>query len=574
MNTLDYVVLVATIAAIASYGAWRARSLGRRERFFKANRTAGWITIGLSAMATQAGPITFISMPGLAYETGMGFVQNYFGLPLALIVVSVVFLPLYQRLHVDTAYEFLGWRFDAKTRLLGAGLFLLQRGLLAGVTIYAPAVILSATLGWRIDLTIVVAGLAVVAYAVRGGSSVLGMTQELQMAVLLVGMAVAFVIGLGRLPADLGVLDGARLAGAMGRINAVDLSTSLDHRYTLWSGLLGGFFLALSYFGTDQLQVERYLGGAALRESRLGMMFNALFKIPMQAGILALGVLIFMVYQFERPPIFFNQPAWTEALQSPKGESLRAIEGRFEETYAEKEREIAAWQQARRSGHAAAEAAARDAIVDAQHRMDALRGEARAALLEADPAAETRDTDYIFLTFVTTHLPHGVIGLLIAVIGVSALSSKAVVVNALSTTTALDLYRQARPGRTTAHYMRVARGCKVFWGLSAIAFALLAHAVDNLIEAVNMVGSIFYGVVLGLFVVGFFLRRIGGTAVFTGAIAAQVLVVVLFFTLSISYLWYNVIGCFACVALSILVQGLVGPGGGRGAEEPSWATTR
>ena len=574
MNTLDYVVLVATIVAIAAYGGLRARRLGHRERFFKANRTAGWITIGLSAMATQAGPITFISMPGLAYETGMGFVQNYFGLPLALIVVSVVFLPLYQRLHVDTAYEFLGWRFDAKTRLLGAGLFLLQRGLLAGVTIYAPAIILSAILGWRLDLTIVVAGLLVVAYTVRGGSAILGMTQELQMGVLLVGMAVTFFIGLRQLPADLGVVDGARLAGALGRINAVDLSLNLDRRYTLWSGLLGGFFLALSYFGTDQLQVERYLGGAALRESRLGVMFNALFKIPMQAGILALGVLIFVVYQFERPPIFFNASAWTEAMRTPQGESLRAIENRFEQTHAEKQRDIAAWQQARRVGHVAGEVAARDAIVETQQRMDALRSEAKAALLQADPTAETRDSDYIFISFVTTHLPHGIIGVLIAVICVSALSSKAVVVNALSTTTALDLYRQARPGRTTAHYMRVTRLCKVFWGLSAIAFALLAHAVDNLIEAVNIVGSIFYGVVLGLFVVGFFLKRVGGTAVFVGAVAAQVLVVVLFFTLTISYLWYNVIGCVACVVLSMLMQGLLGSSGGRQKEDPTWATTR
>lgn len=394
------------------------------------------------------------------------------------------------------------------------------------------------------------------------------------MGVLLMGMAAAFFIGLQRLPSDLGALDGARLAGALGRIKAVDLSFDPNHRYTLWSGLLGGFFLALSYFGTDQLQVDRYLGGAALRESRLGLMFNALFKIPMQVGILLLGVLIFVVYQFERPPILFNQSVLTEVMQTPQGDSLRAIESRFELVHAEKQRDIAVWQQARRDGHIAREVSARDAIVETQKRLDNLRTEAKVALLKADPTIETRDSDYIFITFVTTHLPHGIIGLLIAVICVSALSSKAVVVNALSTTTALDLYRQVRPGRTTAHYMRVTRLCKVFWGMSAIAFALLAHAVDNLIEAVNIVGSIFYGVVLGLFVVGFFLRRIGGTAVFVGAVTAQVLVVALFFTLPISYLWYNVIGCVACVVLSMLAQASFGSSAGRDTEDPSWATTR
>lgn len=322
------------------------------------------------------------------------------------------------------------------------------------------------------------------------------------------------------------------------------------------------------------MQVDRYLGGAALRESRLGLMFNALFKIPMQVGILLLGVLIFVVYQFERPPILFNQSVLTEVMQTPQGDSLRAIESRFELVHAEKQRDIAVWQQARRDGHIAREVSARDAIVETQKRLDDLRTEAKVALLKADPTIETRDSDYIFITFVTTHLPHGIIGLLIAVICVSALSSKAVVVNALSTTTALDLYRQVRPGRTTAHYMRVTRLCKVFWGMSAIAFALLAHAVDNLIEAVNIVGSIFYGVVLGLFVVGFFLRRIGGTAVFVGAVTAQVLVVALFFTLPISYLWYNVIGCVACVVLSMLAQASFGSSAGRDTEDPSWATTR
>ena len=323
MNLLDWIVLLGTMVGIAAYGAWHTRNSRNLNTYLKGSPTTGWGTIGLSVMATQASAITFLSIPGQGFESGIGFVQNYFGLPLALIIVCAVFLPIYRRLEVYTAYEYLGRRFDAKTRLLGAGLFLLQRGLAAGVTIYAPAIILSTVLGWRLDLTIVLTGLVVMIYTVTGGSEAVSLTQKWQMAVIFAGMMTAFVVLLVKLPAGLGLDNAAHLAGAMGKLEAVDFSLNPDRRYTLWSGLLGGLFLSLSYFGTDQSQVQRYIGGASVREGRLGLMFNALLKIPMQFFILLLGALVFVFYQFEPPPVFFNQAEWRRHEQGAEAAKLR-----------------------------------------------------------------------------------------------------------------------------------------------------------------------------------------------------------------------------------------------------------
>jgi SSS family solute:Na+ symporter len=562
MNHLDWIVLLGTIVSIAAYGAWHTRNSRNLSTFLKGSPTTGWGTIGLSVMATQASAITFLSIPGQGYESGIGFVQNYFGMPLALIIVCVVFLPIYRRLNVYTAYEFLGRRFDAKTRLLGAGLFLLQRGLAAGVTIYAPAIILSTVLGWRLDLTVVLTGLVVIVYTVAGGSEAVSLTQKWQMAVIFSGIMTAFVVLLVKLPAGLGLDNTFHLAGAMGKLEAVDFSLNPDRRYTLWTGLLGGLFLSLSYFGTDQSQVQRYIGGASLREGRLGLMFNALLKIPMQFSILLLGALVFVFYQFEQPPVFFNQAEWRRHEQGAEAAKFLAINERYAAAYAGKQEKIHAWLDARAVKDPVVESAARTAMVESERRAEAVRSEAKAALTAADPRAKTKDSDYVFITFILSCFPHGAIGLLVAVMFSAALSSKASELSALATTTTIDFWRRFRPlaAADEARNVRVAKWFTAFWGIFAIAFALFASLAENLIEAINILGSIFYGVVLGIFLVAFFLKRIGGTAVFWAALAAQALVFGLYFSLSISYLWYNFIGCAACVLFSLVLQALLGPG--------------
>ena len=558
MSTLDFMVLVGTLFGIAAYGVWYTRGHRNLSTYLKGGQTMGWGTIGISVMATQASAITFISTPGQGYESGLGFVQNYFGMPLALIIVAAVFLPMYRRLNVYTAYEFLGRRFDVKTRLLGAALFLLQRGLAAGITIYAPAIILSSMLHWRLDLTILVSGLVVIVYTVLGGSDAVSLTQRYQMAVIFGGMALAFIILLVKLPTSL--TDALTIAGGFKKLEAVDFSLDIHQRYTFWSGTLGGLFLSLSYFGTDQSQVQRYISGASLRESRLGLMFNAVFKIPMQFFILLLGALVFVFYQFEPPPVFFNQPAWKLASQRDSGDRFRVIDQEFAAIHVEKEQRIQAWLRAKHTGDRQAETTARGEARAALGRSEAVRAEARTALLAADARAKTNDSDYVFITFVLNYLPHGVIGLLIAAFFAAALSSKAAELNALGSTTTVDFYRHVMKREATdRHYVKASKWFTLLWGLIALAFALFANLAENLVQAVNIVGSIFYGVLLALFLVAFFLRRVGGTAIFWAALAAQALVFALYFTLSISYLWYNFIGCAACVLFGLILQAALGP---------------
>ncbi len=560
MNPLDYVVLLGTMIGIAVYGMWKARLRHNLSDYLRSDHVVGWGTIGLSVMATQASAITFLSTPGQAYESGLGFVQNYFGLPLALVIVAAVFLPIYRRLKVYTAYEYLGHRFDPKTRLLGAGLFLLQRGLASGITIYAPAIILSTVLGWRQDATIVLTGTFVIIYTVAGGNDAVSITQKWQMAVIFAGLVAAFVVVLAKIPAGLGLGGALSVAGGLGKLQAVDFSLDPDKRYTLWSGVLGGVFLSLSYFGTDQSQVQRYLSGTSLRESRLGLMFNAVLKIPMQFFILLLGALVFVFYQFDTPPVIFNHAAWAAHAQGETGARLRALEAGFDAAHAQQRERIEAWLAARRAGDPET-AAARAAMLAAQARLDAVRAEARQALAAGGGGAPTSDADYVFITFVLEQMPHGVIGLLIALIFAAAISSLASELAALGETTTVDFYRHVlRPDRPDAHYVRASRWFTTLWGAVAILFALFAHLVENLIQAINILGSIFYGVVLGLFLVAFFLRRVGGTAVFFAALAAQALVLALYFSLSISFLWYNAIGCAACVGFSLILQTLLGDG--------------
>jgi solute:Na+ symporter, SSS family len=558
VNVADWVVLLGTIVGIAAYGSWRTRRVRSLNTYLRGNAATGWGTIGLSVMATQASAITFLSIPGQGFESGIGFVQNYFGLPLALIIVCAVFLPMYRRLNVYTAYEFLGQRFDQKTRLLGAGLFLLQRGLAAGVTIYAPAIIISTVLGWPLEFVIVFTGLLVIVYTVTGGSEAVALTHKWQMAVISAGMLTAMVVLLLRLPDGLGFTGAAHVAGALGKLQAVDFSLSPSRRYTVWTGVFGGLFLSLSYFGTDQSQVQRYIGGASLREGRLGLMFNAVLKIPMQFVILLLGALLFVFYQFAPHPVFFNQAEWRRHAQDGR---FRAIEAQHASAVAQSESAIRAWLQARASDDAAREASARVAMVAASDRTHEIRAEAKAALVAADPRAKTTDSDYVFITFILTQLPHGAVGLLVAVMFAAALSSKASELAALGTTTTIDFWRHFRPlaADDEARNVRAARRFTALWGVFAVAFALFAGFAENLIEAINILGSIFYGVLLGLFVVAFFFRRVGGPAVCLAAITAQALVIVMYFTLNIGYLWYNLIGCAACIAFSVALQALLPP---------------
>jgi Na+/proline symporter len=557
MNLLDFVILMGSMLGIAAYGMWHTRTHRNLSHYLKGDEAAGWLTIGISVAATQASAITFISAPGQGYESGLDFVQNYFGMPLALILIAAVFLPMYRRLKVYTAYEFLGRRFDAKTRLLGAALFLLQRGLAAGITIYAPAIILSTVLGWRLDLTIILSGLLVTIYTVTGGSQAVSLTQKYQMTIIFGGMVAALVMLLVKLPASLG--DAFTVAGGFKKLEAVSFSFDINRRYTFWTGLLGGFFLSLSYFGTDQSQVQRYLSGSSLRESRLGLMFNAMLKIPMQFFILLLGVMVFVFYQFEQPPVFFNQAAWHQAVRHDPEGKLHGLQQEFTAAYAQKEQLIHQWLAAKHTGDRPAEAAARAQALAALDHSNAVRAEAKTVMQANDPGVKSNDADYVFVTFILDHLPHGLIGLLMAAFFAAALQSKSAELNALGATTTIDFYRHLfKREASDAHYVTASKWFTFFWGLVAIAFALFANLVENLIQAVNIVGSVFYGVMLALFLVAFFIRRVGGTAVFWAALAAQALVFVLFFSLHISYLWYNFIGCAACVLFSLFLQTALG----------------
>jgi solute:Na+ symporter, SSS family len=558
VNAADWAVLLGTLVGIAAYGVWRTRHVRSLSTYLRGDAAIGWGTIGLSVMATQASAITFLSIPGQGFESGIGFVQNYFGLPLALIIVCAVFLPMYRRLNVFTAYQFLGQRFDEKTRLLGAGLFLVQRGLAAGVTIYAPAIIISTMLGWRLDLVVVFTGLLVLVYTVTGGSEAVALTHRWQVAVIWAGMVTAVIVLLLRLPAGLGLNGAARVAGALGKLQAVDFSLDPSRRYTVWTGVFGGLFLSLSYFGTDQSQVQRYIAGPSLRNSRLGLMFNAVLKIPMQFVILVLGALLFVFYQFVPPPVFFNQAEWRRHAQDGR---FRAIEAEYAGAVAQSQSAIRGWLEARASDDAARAASARAAMVTASDRAHAIRAEAKSALAAVDPRAKTKDSDYVFITFILTQLPHGAVGLLLAVMFSAALSSTASELAALGTTTTIDVWRHLRPlaADDEARNVRVARRFTLLWGAVAVGFALFAGFAENLIEAINILGSIFYGVLLGLFLVAFFLRGVGGTAVFLAAAAAEALVIAMYFSLNIGYLWYNLIGCAACIVLSLALQAALPP---------------
>jgi solute:Na+ symporter, SSS family len=562
MSALDFVVLIGSMLGIAGFGIWRTRGRRDLKTYLKGDGQTHWFAIGLSVMATQASAITFLSTPGQGYLGGLGFVQIYFGVPVALIIIAAFFLPIFRRLNVYTAYEFLGRRFDGKTRLLGAALFLVQRGLGAGLTIYAPAIVLTTVFGWPLNLTIVSSGLLVIIYTVAGGSDAVTVTQKYQIAIIFAGMITAFCLLVAKLPSELTVPDTLALAGGFQKLDAVNFSTDVHERYTFWSGLLGGTFLMLSYFGTDQSQVQRYLSGTSLRESRLGLMFNAVCKIPMQFSILLLGVLMFVFYQFEPPPLFFNAASRQYFAEHSADPKLRAYETDFNSAHDQTRAQLENWLQARHDGNLSAATTAFAAASTLRQQSEKIRAEAAKELSAKNSGATANDADYVFITFILRYLPHGVIGLLVAAFFAAALSSKSAELNALGSSTTIDFYRHLIKRDATDDGCVVASKIfTAFWGFVAIGFALYAHLVENLIQAVNILGSIFYGVMLGLFVVAFFVRRVGGTAVFWAALAAQTLIFILYFNLTISYLWYPLIGCAACVVFSLMLQATLGSDG-------------
>ena len=555
MSALDWAVLFGTLAAIVLYGIWKTRGPSSMTDYVHGGYRDRWLTIGLGVMATQASAITFLSMPGQAYEDGMRFLQFYFGLPIAMVILSVAFIPRFYRLRVLTAYEYLEGRFDLKTRQLAAFLFLLQRGLSAGITIYAPAIVLSKVLGWPLNLTCVVIGGLVILYTVAGGTRAVSQTQRHQMVVMLGGMVVAFVVIVHRLPADLSFRHAVSLAGTLGKMNVVDFSPSLGNRYTFWSGLAGGGFLAMAYFGTDQSQVQRYLSGKSVTESRLGLLFNGLLKVPMQFLILFVGVMVFVFYQFNQPPLFFNESELARVAQTSRAPEMQALEAEHRVAFARKRVEVMHLAAALDAGDAPAIVDARSRVRAAAAGAEAIREKARTLIAAAVPRPEIHDGDYVFLSFVMANLPRGLIGLLLAVILCAAMSSTASELTALGGCTVVDFYRRSfRQDATDAHYLRVAKIATGIWGLLAVAFAGFASLVDNLIQAVNILGSLFYGTILGIFLAAFFFRRLRATPVFVAAIVSELLVVSLWLGTKIGFLWFNVIGCGAVLILSSLLS--------------------
>ncbi len=558
MSVLDWAVLVGTIGFIVVYGLWKSRAVRDIDGFLRGGNSLKWPTIGLSIMATQASAITFLSTPGQAYQDGMRFVQFYFGQPLAMIVIAAVFVPIYYRLKVYTAYEYLEHRFDSRVRYLGAVLFLIQRGLAAGITIYAPSIILSSILGWQLDLTVIGIGLIVIFYTVFGGTQAVSQTQKQQMVVMMGGMLVAGVIVFLQLPDDVSMRSAIGLAGALDRMNPVSFELDLENRYNFWSGITGGFFLAMSYFGTDQSQVGRYLSGKSVTESRLGLIFNGMFKVPMQFVILFIGVLVFVFFLFTKPPIFFNSATLERVAATEHAPELAALEKRYDQAFTAQR--VAAEAYVTASGTGAQEEVAKAQLRAAAASTNELRDEAKKLVARALPDAETKDGDYVFISFVLKYLPSGLVGLLIAVILCAAMSSTSSELSALGSTSMMDLYKRLRHGKGAErsgeprHDVFVSKLFTVLWGFVAIGFASFASMVDNLIEAVNILGSIFYGTVLGLFVVAFFVKRVTAGPVLIAALIAQASVLALYFASDLGFLWFNVIGCGIVVVLSLIFE--------------------
>ena len=564
MSQLDWIVLIFTLFSIVVYGVWETRGAKDLKSYLKGNNDAKWWGIGISIMATQASAITFLSTPGQAYSDGMRFIQFYFGLPIAMIILSITFLPIFYILKVYTAYEYLETRFDLKTRTLAAFLFLVQRGLAAGITIYAPAIILSTLLNWNLTWTNIFIGLLVIIYTVSGGTKAVTQTQKQQMAVMMGGMILAGFLVINMLPANISFIDALHVAGKMEKLNLVNFDFSLDDRYNFWTGTTAALFLFLSYFGTDQSQVQRYLSGKSLSQSRLGLMMNGLLKIPMQFIILFIGVMVFVFYQFNTPPVFFNKVELNNVKNSAYAKNIRDLENEYKYLHEKKSIEIYGLLDAQKENNQKDIQLWRNKLKFSTLKLDKINEEVKDIVKKNNPDAETNDKDYIFMSYVIDYLPHGIIGLLFAVMFSAAMSSTASELNALASTTTIDIYkRSVNKFKEDSHYLNSSKYFTLLWGILAILFATTASLFENLIQAVNLLGSLFYGTILGIFIVAFYLKKIQSNAVFYSAIVAEIIVIIIHLLnhyeiapkwLEMGYLWYNVIGCLLVVFFGILTQ--------------------
>lgn len=566
LDVLDWVVLTATLLFIVAFGVYKTRKADTGvQDYIKGGNDTKWWTIGLSVMATQASAITFLSTPGQAFHSGMGFVQFYFGLPIAMVIICVVFIPIYYRLNVYTAYEYLESRFDLKTRSLAAFIFLLQRGLAAGITIYAPAIILSYVLGWNLTTLNIVIGLAVIFYTVSGGTKAVNVTQKQQMIIIFSGMVIAFYLILKYMPDGITFTKALDIAGASNKMEVLNFTFDLNEKYTVWTGFIGGTFLMLSYFGTDQSQVQRYLSGKSVRESQLGLLFNGLLKVPMQFFILLTGVMVFVFYQFNSSPLNFNPKVPTAVISSEYYDAYKKLESEHKSIEAQKKILLL-------DGVQDSE---REEIQKLNTRDLKLKTEGRAIIdkvaEESGEKIQSNDKDYVFIHFIVNQLPTGIVGLLLAVILAAAMSSTASELNALASTTAIDFYkRNWVRGRDEAHYVSASKWLTFAWGVLAIIIACVADLFDNLIQLVNIIGSIFYGSVLGIFMLAFFIKFVKGNAVFLAGLLGQAVVIAIYiFAIYIpesqgkapmlSYLWLNLIGCLIVMFLAMVIQ-VIRPG--------------
>lgn len=556
MHTIDWLVLCASLIFIVVYGLWKGRENSDVDSYYLANRSMRWYTILFSIMATQASAITFLSAPGQAYADGMRFVQFYFGLPIGMVILSVTAIPIYSRLKIRTAYEFLESRFDLKTRTLTSLLFQAGRGLAAGLTIYAPALILSVILGWDITYTNILIGILVIAYTAWGGTNAVNWTQTWQMLIIAFGMIAAFIMILVNLPQNVGIVEATHIAGKLGRMNLIDFNFDVNNRYNVWSGILGGMFLQLSYFGTDQSQVQRYLTGRSITESRVGLLMNGLVKIPMQFFILFIGIMVFVFFQFEKPPVFFNDNHLEALKNSEYADELKDLEREHDQAFQEKRAVIDQYLADFHNG-AGTTGLMRDQLQAAQGKQDQVKEKVVNLISASDQLADTRDINYIFLVFVTRYLPVGLVGLVIAAIIAASMSSTAGELSALSSASIIDIYqRLVNRDASPAKYLAASRLATGLWGIYAIVFAEFAGRLGSMIEAVNLLGSLTYGPILGIFLTGFYLKRVTGNAVFIAALLAEILVLYFYLFTDVAFLWYNPIGCLGVMFFSLLLMPL------------------
>ncbi len=556
MSSIDWIVLIGTLMVIVVYGAWKTKGAQNMQSYALGDNEARWWTVGLSVMATQASAITFMSTPGQAFHDGMGFVQFYFGLPIAMIIICYTFIPIYHRLKVYTAYEFLEERFDVKTRTLTASLFLIQRGLAAGITIYAPAIILSTILGWNLNFLNFLLGTLVVIYTVSGGTKAVNVTQKQQMFIIMTGMFLAFYIILDSFPENVTFTKAMDIAGASEKLNILDFSFNMESRYTFWSGITGGLFLSLSYFGTDQSQVQRYLSGKSVRESSLGLIFNGILKVPMQFFILLVGVMVFVFYQFNTSPVFFNSKTLEKLKKSDAAASVAMLEMKKDSVFLIKKSLLEKYNLSQANPED--KKALQLQIQSLETTEKDIRNEAKNLVKTHLPEEESNDKDYVFISFILAHLPKGIIGLLLAVIFSAAMSSTASELNALATTTSVDIYKRlVNPAGNEMHYVLSSKWLTVIWGGIAIGFACFGTLFENLIQFVNIIGSVFYGTILGIFMVAFYFRTIKANAVFYAALIAEAIVLLIFWSDIIGYLWLNVIGCVLVISIGWLFQNIL-----------------